>query len=72
MTIYHLKLNLKQDADMLAVKEIVAAYEGAQLDESTGTVYYDAYPNEVIDLVEELHPFTYGLKTTLKVTIEIT
>lgn len=68
MTIYHLKLNLKKDADMLAVREIVAAYEGARLDESTGTVYYDTYPNKVIELVEELHPFTYGLKTTSETT----
>ena len=64
MTIYHLKLDLKQDADMLAVKEIVAAYEGAILDEATYTVYFNTHPNKVIELVEELHPFTYGLKTT--------
>ena len=64
MTIYHLKLNLKQDADMLAVREIVAAYEGAKLDEDTYTVYYNTYPNKVIELVDELHPFTYGLRTT--------
>lgn len=68
MTIYHLKLNLKKDADMLAVREIVAAYEGATLDESTGTVCYDTHPNKVIELVEELHPFTYGLKTTSETT----
>lgn len=64
MTIYHLKLWLRQDADMLAVKEIVAAYEGAKLDEDNYIVYYNTYPNKVAELTEELHPFKYGLKIT--------
>ena len=64
MTIYHLKLWLRQDADMLAVREIVAAYDGAQLDEDNYIVYYNTYPNKVIELTEELFPFRYGMEVT--------
>lgn len=64
MTIYHLKLFLKQDADMLAVREIVAAYEGAKLDEENYIVYYNTYPNKVTELSEELFPFRYGMEVT--------
>ena len=64
MTIYHMKLWLKQDADMLAVKEIVAAYEGAILDEDNYIVYYNTYPNKVTELTEELFPFRYGMEVT--------
>lgn len=64
MTIYHLKLQLKQDADMLAVREIVAAYEGAQLDEDNYMVFYNTYPNKVTELSEELFPFRYGMEVS--------
>ena len=64
MTIYHMKLWLKQDADMLAVREIVAAYEGAILDEDNYIVYYNTYPNKVTELTEELFPFRYGMEVT--------
>lgn len=64
MRISHLKLTLKQDCDMAAVKEIVNAYEGAKLDEDNYIVYYNTYPNKVIELIEELHMFTYGLKVS--------
>lgn len=64
MTIFHLKLWLKQDADMLAVREIVAAYEGAKLDEDNYIVYYNTYPNKVTELAEELFPFRYGMEVT--------
>ena len=64
MTIYHLKLWLRQDADMLAVREIVAAYDGAKLDEDNYIVYYNTYPNKVIELTEELFPFRYGMEVT--------
>lgn len=64
MTIYHMKLWLKQDADMLAVREIVAAYEGAVLDEDNYIVYYNTYPNKVTELTEELFPFRYGMEVT--------
>lgn len=64
MTIYHLKLWLRQDADMLAVREIVAAYEGAKLDEDNYIVYYNTYPNKVTELAEELFPFRYEMRVT--------
>lgn len=64
MTIYHLKLLLRQDADMMAVKEIVAAYEDAKLDEDNYTVYYNTYPNKVMELSEELFPFRYSMHVT--------
>lgn len=64
MRIAHLKLTLNQDADMAAVKEIVAAYEGAKLDEDNYIVYYNTYPNKVMELVEELFPFRYGMEVT--------
>lgn len=67
MTISHLKLFLKQDCDMNAVKEIVAAYEGAKLDENNYIVYFNTYPNKVGELAEELHAFTYGLNVTNEV-----
>lgn len=64
MTIYHLKLLLKQDCDMAAVREIVNAYEGAKLDEDNYVVYFNTYPNKVMELVEELFPFRYGMEVT--------
>lgn len=64
MTIYHMRLWLKQDADMLAVREIVNAYEGAILDEDNYVVYYNTYPNKVTELSEELFPFRSGIKVT--------
>lgn len=67
MTIAHMKMSLKQDADMAAVREIVAAYEGAKLDEDTYTVYYNTEPNLVMHLVTELHPFCYGVKISNEV-----
>lgn len=67
MVIYHMKLFLRQDADMLAVREIVAAYEGAKLDEDNYIVYYNTYPNKVVELIEELHPFKYGVETTKEI-----
>lgn len=64
MIIFHLKLWLKQDADMLAVREIVDAYKGAKLDEDNYIVYYNTYPNKVTELAEELFPFRYGMEIT--------
>lgn len=64
MIIAHLKLTLNQDTDMAAVKEIVAAYEGAELDENNYIVYYNTYPNKVMELAEELFPFRYGMEVT--------
>lgn len=64
MIIAHLKLTLNQDADMAAVKEIVAVYEGAELDENNYIVYYNTYPNKVMELAEELFPFRYGMEVT--------
>lgn len=64
MTIYHMKLWLNKDADMDTVKEIVDVYEGAKLDENTYTVYFDTYPNKVLELAEELFPFRYGMEVT--------
>lgn len=64
MIITHLKLTLNQDADMAAVKEIVAVYEGAELDEDNYIVYYNTYPNKVMELAEELFPFRYGMEVT--------
>lgn len=67
MTIYHLKLWLKQDADMNAVREIVAAYEGAKLDNDNYIVYYNAELREVGQLISELHPFKYRVEITNEV-----
>jgi len=60
-TIRHLKLYLRQDADMLAVREIVDAYSSAKLDEDNYVVYYDTEPNRVDALIAELHNFVYGI-----------
>lgn len=64
MIIAHLKLTLRPGCDMNAVREIVNAYENAVLDEDTLTVYYNTYPNKVIELVEELHPFKDDAKVS--------
>lgn len=66
-TIAHMKLWLKQDADMNAVKEIVAAYKGAKLDEDNYIVYYNTEPKEVSKLIEELHYFKYSVEITNEV-----
>jgi len=67
MTISHMKMLLKQDADMAAVEEIVTAYDGAKLDEDNYIVYYNTYPNKVGELIEELHPFKYSIEVTREV-----
>lgn len=66
-TIAHMKLWLKQDADMNAVKEIVAAYEGAKLDDDNYIVYYNTEPRKVNQLIGELHPFKYGVEISNEV-----
>lgn len=66
-TIAHMKLWLKQDADMNAVKEIVAAYKGAKLDEDNYIVYYNTEPRKVNQLIDELHTFKYGVEITNEV-----
>lgn len=66
-TIAHMKLWLKQDADMNAVREIVAAYEGAKLDEDNYIVYYNTDPRKVNQLIDELHTFKYGVEITNEV-----
>lgn len=60
MTIAHLKLWLRQDADMLKVKEIVSDYNGAFLDDDNYIVYYNTQPNKVIELSDKLLPFRYN------------
>lgn len=67
MTISHMKMLLKQDADMAAVKEIVAAYDGAKLDDDNYIVYYNTEPRKASKLVEELHAFQYSLEITNEV-----
>lgn len=67
MTITHMKLWLKQDADMNAVREIVAAYEGAKLDDDDYIVYYNTEPRKVNQLIDELHTFKYGVEITNEV-----
>lgn len=64
MTITHLKIWLNQDCDMLAVREIVAAYEGAKLDEDNYIVYYNASPTKVAEIVDELHYFKYSMQAS--------
>ena len=66
MTIAHMKMLLKQDADMAAVKEIVAAY-GAKLDDDNYIVYYNTEPQKVSKLIEELHTFKYSVEITNEV-----
>lgn len=66
-TIAHMKLWLKQDADMNAVREIVAAYEGAKLDGDNYIVYYNTEPRKVNQLIDELHTFKYGVEITNEV-----
>lgn len=67
MVISHMKLLLRQDADMNAVREIVTAYENAKLDEDNYIVYYNTEPRDVERLIEELHPFKYGVEITNEV-----
>lgn len=67
MTIAHMKLWLKQDADMNAVREIVAAYDGAKLDENNYIVYYNTDFRSVSQLIEELHTFKYEVTITNEV-----
>lgn len=59
MTISHLKVWLNQDADMLAVREIVEAYKGAQLDDDNYIVYFNGSPVKAAELTDELHYFKY-------------
>lgn len=66
-TIAHMKLWLKQDADMNAVREIVAAYKGAKLDDDNYIVYYNTEPRKVNQLIGELHTFKYGVEITNEV-----
>lgn len=66
-TIAHMKLWLKQDADMNAVREIVAAYKGAKLDDDNYIVYYNTEPRKVNQLIDELHTFKYGIEITNEV-----
>ena len=66
-TIAHMKLWLKQDADMNAVREIVAAYKGAKLDDDNYIVYYNTEPKKVNQLISELHTFKYGVEITNEV-----
>lgn len=66
-TIAHMKLWLKQDADMNAVREIVAAYKGAKLDDDNYIVYYNTDPRKVNQLIDELHTFKYGVEITNEV-----
>ena len=66
-TIAHMKLWLKQDADMNAVREIVSAYKGAKLDEDNYIVYYNTEPRKVNQLIDELHMFKYGVEITNEV-----
>lgn len=66
-TIAHMKLWLKQDADMNAVREIVAAYKGAKLDEDNYIVYYNTEPRKVNQLIDELHTFKYGVEISNEV-----
>lgn len=67
MTIAHMKMLLKQDADMAAVEEIVAAYDGAKLDDDNYIVYYNTDPQKVSKLIEELHTFKYSVEITNEV-----
>lgn len=66
-TIAHMKLWLKQDVDMIAVREIVSAYKGAKLDEDNYIVYFNTDAKSVTNLVEELHTFRYGVEITNEV-----
>lgn len=65
MVIHHLKLWLRQDADLLAVREIVRAYPGAFLDDDDFIVYFNSSPARVSALVGELLSFRY--KSTLDI-----
>ena len=67
MTIAHMKLWLRQDADMNAVREIVAAYEGAKLDDDNYIVYYNNELRKAGQLIEELHAFKYRVEITNEV-----
>lgn len=64
MNIFHLELMLNQDCDMDNVKQIVASYEGAELDENNYIVYYNTCLEKVIDLLEQLYPYRYGIEVT--------
>ena len=60
MLIVHVFILLKQDVDMLAVKEIVKAYKKAKLDELNYAVYLNDEFRITQDFLEEMHPFTYA------------
>lgn len=60
MTIAHFKVYLRQDSDMMAVREIVEAYEGAKLDDDNYIVYYNAEPRKVEKFAAEMQPFKYS------------
>lgn len=66
MVIHHLKLWLRQDADLLAVREIVRAYPGAFLDDDDFIVYFNSSPGKVSALVSELLSFRYKSTTDVE------
>lgn len=67
MVIAHFKMYLRQDADMVAVREIVEAYARAYLDEDCYIVYLNTDPREVEMLAGELQPFRYSQEITNEV-----
>lgn len=66
MTIHHFKLWLRQDADLLAVAEIVRAYPGAILDDDDFIVYFNSEPAKVSALASELLSFRYKSELTIE------
>lgn len=66
MKVHHLKLWLRQDADLLAVAEIVRAYHGAVLDDDNFIVYYNSEPAKVSALAIELSSFQYKSELTIE------
>lgn len=67
MTITHLKVLLNQDCDMMAVREIVEAYKGAQLDDENYIVYFNGSPTKATEIADELHYFKYSMRATNEV-----
>lgn len=67
MTLAHFTMYLRQDSDIVAVREIVKAYDGAYLDEDNYIVYYNRDPFKVDGLAAELQPFRYSQEITNEV-----
>lgn len=66
MTIGHLKMRIRQDADLDAVKNIVLRHSEAFLDVDAYIVYYNSDLRNVEALKRELLRFEYDAEVTIE------